>query len=161
MKLKRVIISKGKKAKVGPVHTRDITLGDLWECFFPPKGEEYSYLGYAWYHVPSDGSIWEEGRVLIEFFKEVERVARPWWCPRFFLRMLDLFGNDRSIVRMRSYRLNRLFSRITRGVRITDTKWKFDSFRIYGSFTEELERKAEETCRKIEATHFSDNPIFV
>ena len=147
---KDLIISKGKKAKLGPVRTMDITIGDLIECFIPTKGLEYRYLGYSFYYVKKDGTITETEKFLKEFFIEVDKVARPKWCPKFFLRLLNLFGNDNSIVRVRNWKLHNLFIKITKGIQITDTKWKYDSFRIYGSFTKELDDLAKETCLKIE-----------
>lgn len=150
MRLNEFIISKGKRAKIGPVHTRDITVGDLIECFMPKPGGEYGYLGYAYYHVNPDGSLSAQDRYLKEFYMAVDRVARPRWCPKFFLRLLDLFGNDGSIVRVRNRGLHDLFNKITGGVRINDVKWKWDSFRIYGSFTEELRELARATCIGIE-----------
>jgi hypothetical protein len=153
--MKKIIISRGKKAKVGPVHTRDITLTDLLRCFWPEKGNKFSYLGYAFYFPKKDGTLSFEDQCLVSFYKEVDRVARPKWCPRFVLRLLDLFGNDRSIVRVRNWKLHDMFNRLTGGVRITDTKWKWDSFRIYGRFTEELHQLAQETCNKIE-DHYNE-----
>jgi hypothetical protein len=152
-KIKDIVISKGKKAQLGPVHTRDITLGDVVECFFPERGYEYNYLGYAYYHVKDDGSIIPGEQVIKEFLQQVDRVARPKLCPRFVLRLLNLFGNDKSIVRMRSLRLANWFSRLTKGIRIRDMKWKYDSFRIYGSFTKELDRLAQETCNRLETLY--------
>jgi hypothetical protein len=152
-KIKDIVISKGRKAQIGPVHTRDITLGDVVECFFPERGYEYDYLGYAYYHVKDDGSIKPGEQIIKEFLQQVDRVARPKLCPRFVLRLLNLFGNDKSIVRMRSLRLANWFSRLTKGIRITDMKWKYDSFRIYGSFTKELDRLAQETCNRLETLY--------
>jgi len=63
--------------------------------------------------------------------------------------LLRLFGNDNSTVRLRNRRLHNLFNKITGGIQITDTKWKYDSFRIYGSFTKELDELAKATCMKI------------
>jgi hypothetical protein len=152
-KIKDIVISKGKKAQIGPVHTRDITLGDVLQCFFPKRGYEYNYLGYAYYHVKDDGSIIPGEQIIKEFLQQVDRVARPKLCPRFVLHLLNLFGNDKSIVRMRSLRLANWFSRLTKGIRITDMKWKYDSFRIYGSFTKELDRLAQETCNRLETLY--------
>lgn len=151
--IKDIVISRGKKAQIGPVHTRDITVQDVWRCLFPKRGDEYGYLGYAFYYVENKKpkSIGEE--LLRNFFKQVDRIARPKWCPRAVLRLLNLFGNDNSIVRMRNYKLANMFSRLTGGIRITDTKWKYDSFRIYGRFTAELDELAAETCRKIEEAY--------
>ena len=151
--IKEIIISKGKKAKLGPVHTMDITIGLLVECFFPKVGNEFGYLGYAYYYVKPDGSISKQEEILKEFFIEVDKAARPKWCPKFVLRLLNLFGNDNSIVRVRNRRLHDLFNKITGGIQITDTKWKYDSFRIYGSFTKELDELAKATCIKIKTDY--------
>ena len=152
--IKDIVISRGKKAKVGPVHTRDVTVGDVWECFFPERGFEYSYLGYAFYYTDKNNKPKSIGeRLLRDFYKQVDRVARPKWCPRFVLRLLNLFGNDNSIVRVRNWKLHDMFNRLTGGIRITDTKWKWDSFRIYGRFTDELDDIRRETCEKIEEAY--------
>lgn len=152
--IKDIVISRGKKAKMGPVHTRDITLGDLWGCFFPRRGDEYGYLGYAFYYVDANKQPANIGeRLLRDFFQQVDQRVRPKWCPRFVLRLLDLYGNDKSIVRMRSMRLSNWYSRLTGGVRIRDTKWKYETYRIYGSFTREIDELAEQTCRRIEAAY--------
>jgi len=100
--INEIIISKGKKAKLGPVHTQDITIGDLMECFFHKAGGEFGYLGYTYYYVKRDGSVTKGEELLKEFFIEVDKAARPWWCPKFVLRLLNLFGNDRSMVRVRN-----------------------------------------------------------
>ena len=149
-KIKDIVISKGKKAQIGPVHTRDITLEDIYCCFRPQPGYEYDYLGYAYYRVKEDGTLSKHEQIVKEFLQQVDKVVKPWWCPRFVLRLLDLFGNDKSIVRMRNLKLSNMFSHLTGGIRITDMKWKWEEFRIYGSFTEELDKLAQETCRKLE-----------
>jgi hypothetical protein len=156
-KIKDIVISKGKKAQIGPVHTRDITLEDIYRCFYPKRGYEYNYLGYAYYQVKEDGSIIPGEQFIKEFLQQVDRVARPKLCPRFVLHLLNLFGNDKSIVRVRNFKLHNLFIRLTGGIRITDMKWKYDSFRIYGSFTKELDRLAKETCRKLEEEYADED----
>ena len=148
--IKDIVISKGKRAKRGPVHTMDITVGHVLKCLFPERGNEYDYLGYAWYNINKDGTLNANNRLLLDFFKQVDKVARPVWCPRFVLRLLHLFGSDNSIVRVRNWRLHDLELRLTKGIAITDTKWKYDSFRIYGRFTAELDQLAADTCKKIE-----------
>ena len=148
--IKDIVISKGKPAPSGPVHSMDITVGHVLKCVFPERGFEYDYLGYAWYNINKDGTLNAEDRLLRGFFKQVDKVARPWWCPRFVLRLLHLFGSDNSIVRVRNWKLHNLERRLTKGIAITDTKWKYDSFRIYGNFTEELYQLAADTCKKIE-----------
>lgn len=138
----KIIISKGKKAQVGPVHTMDITLNHIWKCFFPKKGYEFRYLGYAYYY--------EKENIIKNFLKQVDKVAKPWWCPRFIMRLLHLFGDDNSIVRCRNHKLSRLHYRLRKGITITDMKWKYESFRIYGSFTDDLHTLAKNTCDLME-----------
>lgn len=160
MKIIEKIISKGKPAKVGPIVTRDITIKDVLECFYPKRGNEYTYLGYAYYNVKENRTLSKHSEFLLYFFKQVDKVARPFWCPRFILRLLNLFGNDNSIIRVRNRTLHNLFNKITKHIRITDTKWKYDSFRIYGSFTDELEKLAQETCKKLELNDRWGNNLF-
>jgi hypothetical protein len=89
-KIKDIVISKGKKAQIGPVHTRDITLGDVVECFFPERGYEYDYLGYAYYRVKEDGSIKPGEQIIKEFLQQVDKIVKPKYCPRFVLHLLNL-----------------------------------------------------------------------
>jgi len=147
--------------KKGMIHTRDISFVDVYRCFVPEPGDEYTYLGYAYYTVQNDGSLSATQKMLKDFIEEVDKVARPKWCPRFVLRLLHLFGSDNSIVRVRNRRLHNLEKRLTKGISITDTKWKYDSFRIYGYFTAELDALAKETCKEIEREYNSDKPMFI
>jgi len=110
-----------KGRKKGMVHTRDITLDDIRQVFFP-KGfsETYSYLGY----VPSSNVLTPiHGLVMA-----MDAAARPTWCPRWFLRFLNLFGNDLSSVRIRNHTLHNLFIRITEGIRFQDYKCKWSHY---------------------------------
>ena len=117
----------------------------FWQCFFPARGYKYTYLGYAFYY---PGKIDET--LLKMFFKKVDKVARPWWCPKFVLRLLHLYGNDNSIVRVKYWWAHNLFNKITKGVMITDMKWKYDSYRIYGRFPEEIDDLADIVCLMME-----------
>jgi hypothetical protein len=58
--------------------------------------------------------------------------AKSKWCPRWFLRFLHLFGNDKSIVRVRNFTLHNLFKKLTKGIIIWDykTKWEWYDLRI-------------------------------
>jgi hypothetical protein len=58
--------------------------------------------------------------------------AKPKYCPRWFLRFLDVFGNDRSIVRVRNRRLSNLHRYLTKGIMFYDwkTKWSHNDLRI-------------------------------
>lgn len=124
-------LSKGKKYKY--IHTRDIYLDDLKAVFFPKNfWEKYRYLGTVPYK--------EEGRIfdaLVPLVLLMDYESKPWWCPRWFLRFLHLFGNDNSVVRVRNWKLHQLFLKITKGNRLLDykTKWSDNDLRIhvYGS----------------------------
>ena len=130
--------------KKGIVHTRDIEWDDIRYIFFPRRfSEKYGYLG----SVPDDKYY---NKAMVPLVLAMDYEAKPWWCPRWFLRFLQVFGNDNSIVRVRNRRLHDLFNKITKGIQITDTKWKWESFRIYGYFTKELDELAKTTCIKIE-----------
>ncbi len=121
-----------KGRKKGIIHTRDITLDDIRAVFFPRDFEEkYNYLGC----VPCQKSaIFEVMEPLVIF---MDYKAKPKWCPRWFLRFLQLFGNDNSIVRVRNRRLSNLKRKLTKGIQLTDykTKWYEYDLRIsvYGT----------------------------
>lgn len=118
---------RGKKYKY--IHTRDIYLDDLRAVFFPKNfWEKYRYLGSVPYK--------EEGRIFDALFPLVilmDYESKPWWCPRWFLRFLHLFGNDNSVVRVRNWKLHQLFLKITKGNRLLDykTKWSDNDLRIH------------------------------
>ena len=114
--------------KKGMCHTRDITWEDIRKIFFPKNFyERYQYLG----SVPYDelGAIFEVMEPLVIF---MDYKARPWWCPRWFLRFLHLFGNDNSIVRVRNRFLSNLSNKITGYIMLMDykTKWQYYDLRI-------------------------------
>jgi hypothetical protein len=137
-----MIIFKGKKAKIGPVHTRDITLDDLRAVFFPKTFyEKYKYLGSVPWN--EDGDIFRAMEPLVIF---MDYKARPKWCPRWFLRFLHLFGNDNSIVRMRNYRLSKLKTKLTGGIMIWDykTKWEWYDLRISVSADQQISDLADD-----------------
>ena len=129
-------IFKGKKAKLGPVRTMDITLDHIRAVFFPKTfNEKYKYLG----SVPrdEDGDIFKAMEPLVIF---MDHKARPKWCPRWFLRFLHLFGNDNSIVRVRNHRLSNLKNKLTKGIMIWDykTKWEWYDLRISVSADQQI-----------------------
>lgn len=136
MKLKDIVISKGKAAKVGPVHTRDITLGDLRPVFFPKTFyEKYRYLGSVPWR--EEGDIFKVMEPLVIY---MDYKAKPKWCPRWFLRWAHLFGSDNSIVRVRNRELYDLKQSITKGAVIWDykTKWSDYDLRISVAGTNEM-----------------------
>ena len=83
-------IFKGKKAKLGPVRTMDITLDDIRAVFFPKTfNEKYIYLGSVPWN--EDGDTFKAMEPLVIF---MDHKAKPKFCPRWFLRFLHLFGNE-------------------------------------------------------------------
>jgi len=129
--MKGLLFWKGRKK--GMVHTRDIKWDDIRAVFFPKDFyEKYKYLG----SVPwkESGDIFKAMEPLVIF---MDHKAKPWWCPRWFLRFLHLFGSDNSIVRVRNRVLSNLLQRITKGYLIFDykTKWHDYDLRIsvYGN----------------------------
>ena len=117
-----------KGRKKGMIHTRDITWEDIRKVFFPKNFyEKYQYLGSVPYN--ETGPIFEVMEPLVIF---MDYKAKPWWCPRWFLRFLHLFGNDNSIVRVRNRFLSNLNRKITGYVMIMDykTKWQVYDLRI-------------------------------
>ena len=123
-----ITIFRGKKAKSGPVHTMDIKLDHIRAVFFPKNfWEKYHYLGY----VPYD----DEMSMLHGLVFALDGYARPWWCPRWFLRLLHLFGSDNSIARVRNRRLHNLERKILKGVLIWDYKTKWSDYDLRISIT--------------------------
>jgi hypothetical protein len=128
---KSLLFWKGRKK--GMIHTMNIEWDHIRAVFFPKNFyEKYKYLG----SVPwkEDGDIFKAMEPLVIF---MDSKAKPWWCPRLFLRFLHLFGSDNSIVRVRNRTLHNLSRRLTKGYLIVDykTKWQWYDLRIsvYGN----------------------------
>lgn len=139
-----MILFKGKKH--GFITTRDITLEDIRAVFFPKNFyEKYIYLGSVPYN--ELGSIFKAMEPLVIF---MDHKARPWWCPRFVLRLLHLFGNDNSIIRVRNRYLSDLKHRITGHLLIMDykTKWKDYDLRISVAGNRQVQDLADAIERK-------------
>ena len=126
----------------GMVHTMDIGWREIKPIFFPKDFyDKYSYLGYIPYN--------EQG----EYFKAIyplvlamDYEAKPKFCPRWFLRFLDVFGNDSSIVRVRNRTLHNLHQKLTKGMRFIDykTKWEDYDLRISISAPKHLQDLADD-----------------
>jgi hypothetical protein len=144
--LRGLIFWKGRPAKHGFVYTRDLEWDDFRFIFFPKGFEEkYGYLGTA---------IWEES----SFFKymyplvlAMDYEARPKWCPRWFLRFLYVFGDDKSMVRVRNHKLSHLHRRLTKGITFWDwkTKWSDYDLRISISAPQHLQDLADAIESKV------------
>lgn len=130
-KFKDWVIFPGYKHKGGVVTFRNITIDDLRAVFFPKDFyEKYQYLGSVPFEYKnSNNDIFYAMRPLVIY---LDYVAKPTWCPRWFLRFLHLFGSDNSVVRLRNIRLYNLFNKITKGYGIFDykTKWTYYDLRI-------------------------------
>lgn len=112
----------------GMIYTRNITWEDIKKVFFPRSFyEKYQYLGSVPYN--EAGPIFKAMEPLVIF---MDYKARPWWCPRWFLRFLHLFGDDNSIVRVRNRFLSNLKCKITGYIMLMDykTKWLVYDLRI-------------------------------
>lgn len=115
-----------KGRKKGIVYTRDVKWSDICFIFFPKNfAEKYGYLG----SVPDDKYY---NKAMVPLVLAMDYEAKPWWCPRWFLRFLQVFGNDKSIVRVRNRTLHNLHRKLTKGITFTDykTKWSWYDLRI-------------------------------
>jgi 3'-phosphoadenosine 5'-phosphosulfate sulfotransferase len=84
-----------------------------------------------------------------------------------------VFGNDRSIVRVRNFKLHNLYNKLTRGIGIIDykTKWYWYDLRIIISAPEYLQnlandiedgfynrgKKAEKEAQKLMNKHYIES----
>jgi hypothetical protein len=136
--------------KKGIIHTRNITLDDLRAVFFPKDFyEKYKYLGSVPWN--AEGNIFKAMEPLVIF---MDYKAKPKLCPRWFLRFLQLFGNDNSIVRVRNRTLSNLKRALTKGIQLTDykTKWEWYDLRISVYGTDQMQDLAD----AIEHKFYSD-----
>jgi hypothetical protein len=71
--------------------------------------------------------------------------AKPEGYPRWFLRLLHLFGSDNSIIRVRNLTLHNLKVKLTKGIMMNDykTKWADYDLRISISAPEHLQNLAD------------------
>ena len=114
----------------GMIHTRNIELDDLRYIFFPKGFERYGYLGTQLWNEESDYF-----KALYPLVLALDYEAKPKWCPRWFLRFLHVFGSDKSIVRVRNFRLHYLHRRLTKGIGFIDWKTKWSDYDLRVSIT--------------------------
>jgi hypothetical protein len=128
-----ILFWKGRKMKY--ITTRNLEWSDLRYIFFPTKGDKYGYLGITFYN---DSKF---NKVLLPLVLAMDYEAKPWWCPRWFLRFLHVFGNDKSIVRVRNWKLSNLHQKLTKGIQFWDwkTKWSDYDLRISISAPQHLQ----------------------
>lgn len=133
--VKNIVVVNGKKYNY--ITTFSITLDNLRAVFFPKNFyEKYRYLGSVPGHHKED-NIFKAMRLLVIL---MDKMAKPWWCPRWFLRLLYLFGSDNSLVRVRNKTLHNLLVRLRKGIFIWDykTKWTDYDLRISVNGPEEI-----------------------
>ena len=131
-----ILFWKGRKKTY--ITTRNLEWGDLRYIFFPTKEDKYGYLNITFY---KDS---EFNKVLLPLVLAMDYEAKPKWCPRWFLRFLHVFGNDKSLVRVRNRRLSNLLTKLTKGIGFWDwkTKWSHYDLRISISAPEHLQNLA-------------------
>ena len=115
------IFWKGRKK--GIIHTRNIIWDDVRYIFFPKGFERYGYLGTQIWNEDSDYF-----KALFPLVLALDYEAKPKLCPRWFLRFLHVFGNDRSIVRVRNRKLSNLLDKLTKGIGFIDWKTKWSNY---------------------------------
>jgi hypothetical protein len=116
------------------VKFNSITPTRIVKCF--QSGDKYSYLGVYW-------NIFNEGtdnyNILDKFIKDVDKIVKPKYIPRWFLNLLHLWGNDNSIIKVRNRRISQYKDKLTKSILITDIKIKYGTIRIYGYFPQSIE----------------------
>jgi len=134
-----ILFWKGRKMKY--ITTRNLEWDDLLYIFFPSKLEKYGYLSITFYKEDSKFT-----KALMPLVLAMDYEAKPWWCPRWFLRFLHVFGNDKSLVRVRNRRLHNLHTRLTKGIMFWDwkTKWYNYDLRISISAPKHLQDLADD-----------------
>ena len=135
-----ILFWKGRSK--GMIFTRSIKLDDLRYIFFPKDfHEKYSYLGSVPYN--EDGPYF---KALLPLVLAMDYEGRHKLCPKWFLRFLEVFGNDRSIVRVRNWTLHNLHRKLTKGMRFIDykTKWEDYDLRISISAPKHLQYLADD-----------------
>jgi hypothetical protein len=143
---------------------------DIRYIFFPKDfSEKYGYLG----SVPDYNNC---NKAMVPLVLAMDYEAKPWWCPRWFLRFLDVFGNDKSIVRVRNRALHNLHRKLTKGITFTDykTKWQWYDLRISVAAPQYIQNladaiedyyykvgKKEDTIKQIKAIEPDFNKTFM
>jgi hypothetical protein len=134
-----ILFWKGRSK--GMIYTRNIELDDFRYIFFPKGFEKYGYLGTQIWNEDSDYF-----KALYPLVLALDYEAKPKLCPRWFLRFLHVFGNDRSIVRVRNRKLHNLLRKLTKGIAFVDwkTKWHDYDLRISIHAPEHLQNLAND-----------------
>lgn len=104
-------------------------------CFYPNEYTEFIYLGHVDYLFEKET---KEYNIIKDFILVVDGAARPKWCPKWFLRLLELYKDNNSLA-------NKLHNKITKGIRIMNMSVVDHSYDIliYGYFNPEIKYKIE------------------
>ena len=134
-----ILFWKGRKMKY--ITTRNLEWSDIRYIFFPSKLEKYGYMSITFYKDDSEFT-----KALLPLVLAMDYEAKPWWCPRWFLRFLHVFGNDKSVVRVRNRKLSDLHRKLTKGIMFWDwkTKWSHYDLRISISAPKHLQDLADD-----------------
>lgn len=134
-----ILFWKGRNK--GYITTRNLEWGDIRYIFFPSKLEKYGYMSITFYREDSEFT-----KALMPLVLAMDYEAKPFWCPRWFLRFLHVFGNDKSVVRVRNRRLHDLHRKLTKGIGFWDwkTKWYDYDLRISISAPKHLQDLADD-----------------
>jgi hypothetical protein len=98
---------------------------NIIRCLLPNERTKFIYLGKEYY-------------IMKSFILTVDGAARPKWCPKWFLRLLELYRDNNPT----AYKLH---NKITKGIRIIDMGVVNHSYDIiiYGYFNPEIKYKIE------------------
>lgn len=131
MKSKLIFIKDKMSSKI---YSYKKLLLDIWACFFPNEFNYYSYLGFCLNIYVNSKS--NEHKLLNTIFKLIDNEAKPKWCPRWFLRLLNLFGNQY----IKNKRISGVLNGLLKGIRITNisTRHHNNDIKLYGVFPDPL-----------------------
>src|SRR5690606_29401014 len=117
------ILFKEKEQKF--ITANNITIDDIRAVFFPKNiFEKYIYLG----HIYSINKC--DLRYALLICADYE--AKPWWCPRWFIRLLFLLATGNSTVKIRNHKLHRLYKKLTKYVYIYSLKFSYTTNSVAG-----------------------------
>lgn len=122
----------------------------LQKIFNPHKEKEFVYLGYSYipYHPIEDKKYYD---IIRGMQIEIDRKLRPFWIPKWVMRWLYYLGH-KTVFHVKRRWASNLLRKILKYNWITDikTKWDITDIRIYGMFTDEIEKIVDDAVEKIE-----------
>lgn len=97
------------------------------------KYKKYSYLGWTSPTVPNG---WKP--LVVELIKNIDKLARPWWLPRFIATTVKTLAMGSSIIKIRNKFWYVVFKKLPITCSISQIKEKFGGLRFYCSGTDEI-----------------------